>query len=304
MKLLSFRREGQARLGVVRGGSVVDISELRRVPSHGSLMRSLIADGAQGLQELAEALATAKPPEYDPEGLELLPPIPDPERILCLGMNFEDHSAEMGAERAEAPNLFLKLPSCLTGSGSAIVLPRGSQEVDYEGELAVVIGSRCRNVSAEAAMGHVAGYTAINDVSARDFQFRTTQWTAGKICDTFAPMGPYLVTSDELPSIEHLRLVTRLNGEKVQDATLDAMIWSVRSTVAYISEILTLLPGDIIAMGTPAGVGWKRNPPRFLRSGDVVEVSIDGVGTLRNSVEASSTEGGGLFQELAAHGTA
>lgn len=255
------------------------------------------------MQDLAKALATAKCPEYDLLGVELLPPVPDPERILCLGMNFEEHRAEMGAERPEAPNLFLKLRSCLTGSGSTIVLPRGTQNVDYEGELAVVIGSPCRNVSSEAAMGHVAGYSAFNDISARDLQFRTTQWTAGKIGDTFAPMGPYVVTADELPSVEHLRLVTRLNGEKVQDAMLGTMIWPVGPTIAYISEILTLLPGDIIAMGTPAGVGWKRKPPRFLRSGDVVEVSIDGVGMLRNTVEAVTTVGGAQRQGIGRDGT-
>jgi 2-keto-4-pentenoate hydratase/2-oxohepta-3-ene-1,7-dioic acid hydratase in catechol pathway len=194
----------------------------------------------------------------------------------------------MATEAPAAPNLFAKFRSSLVGSGTPIVLPRISEEIDYEGELAVVIGRRCKDVEAQDALAYVGGYMPFNDVSARDLQFRTSQFTAGKAIDTFAPCGPALVTADELADPGALRLVTRVNGDVVQDASTGDMIFGVAETIAFTSSVMTLEPGDILATGTPPGVGYKRTPPRFLRDGDVVEVEIEGLGTLRNPVVAES----------------
>ncbi len=212
------------------------------------------------------------------------PPLPDPDKILCVGFNYPAHAAEMVTEIPTAPNIFAKFRNGLIGSGDRIVLPDASIEIDYEGELAAVIGKQCSRIDASEALDYVVGYTALNDVSARDLQFRTSQWTLGKAIDTFCPMGPVLTLSDEIPDPQALRLITRLNGEVVQESSCAAMIFSVAQTVAIVSSVITLEPGDVISTGTPSGVGWKRDPPRFLRSGDTIEVEISGIGVLRNEV--------------------
>jgi 2-keto-4-pentenoate hydratase/2-oxohepta-3-ene-1,7-dioic acid hydratase in catechol pathway len=218
------------------------------------------------------------------EELILGPPLPDPDKILCLGFNYKAHVSEMVAEAPLAPNVFAKFRNGLIGSGDNIVLPRTSTEIDYEGELAAVIGRRCREVDPSEALDYVAGYTALNDVTARDLQFRTSQWTLGKAIDTFCPMGPALTLSEEIPDPQALELTTRLNGKVVQQTSCAAMVFSVADTVAAISSVITLEPGDVISTGTPEGVGWKHDPPRFLVAGDVIEVEITGIGTLRNQV--------------------
>lgn len=217
--------------------------------------------------------------------VELGPPITDPQKIVCLGLNYRDHAAESGMTPPQAPMFFAKFCNSLVGPRADIVPPRSTQKVDYEAEMAVVIGRRGRHIAEGDALEHVAGVMAFNDVSARDLQLANGLWTGGKAIDTFAPCGPSLVTVDELEgNPQALGLRTRVNGETVQDGTTANMVFGVAATIAFLSQIMTLEVGDIIATGTPAGVGQSRTPPLFLRPGDVVEVELEGVGTLRNTV--------------------
>jgi len=211
------------------------------------------------------------------------PPIPDPDKIICLGLNYKSHAEEAQLKLPEVPMLFAKYRNTLNGPTGPIVLPTISKEVDYEGELAVVIGKRGKDISVGSALEHVAGYMAFHDVSARDIQMRTSQWLSGKTLDTFAPCGPFLVVN-EIKDPQNLNISTRLNGEVVQNSNTKHMIFPVAETIAYISSLVTLEPGDIIATGTPEGVGFKRTPPIFLKDGDVVEVEVEKIGTLRNPV--------------------
>jgi 2-keto-4-pentenoate hydratase/2-oxohepta-3-ene-1,7-dioic acid hydratase in catechol pathway len=215
-----------------------------------------------------------------------LSPIPDPQKIVCLGLNYRDHAAESGAPIPKEPILFSKYPTALIGHGEGIVLPPVSQEVDYEAELVIVIGKQGHNIPADDAMSYVAGYTIGHDVSARDWQLRKDgkQWMAGKTFDTFAPTGPLLVTADEVPDPHALAIRLRLNGKTMQDGNTREMIFSVGFVVSYLSQIFTLLPGDLIFTGTPPGVGMARKPPIYLQNGDVAEVEIEGLGVLRNPV--------------------
>ena len=214
-------------------------------------------------------------------------PVPHPGKILCVARNYRAHADERGQPHPEEPVLFLKASSALIGPGDEIVLPQASREVDYEGELAVVIGDSAREVDVVRALEHVAGYSAANDVSARDFQNTRGQHFIGKSCDSFAPMGPALVTADEVPDPQALELSTTVSGETRQKAHTSEMIFSVAEIIAFASKLMTLEPGDILLTGTPAGVGAAANPPRWLRDGDVVDVQISGIGRLRNYVRAS-----------------
>jgi 2-keto-4-pentenoate hydratase/2-oxohepta-3-ene-1,7-dioic acid hydratase in catechol pathway len=215
-----------------------------------------------------------------------VPPVPDPEKIICIGLNYRDHAGEVAMELPPAPILFPKWPNALIGDGAPIVLPPETSRGDYEGELAVVIGRRVRRVPEAEALGAVAGYMPFNDVSARDLQLQVSQWTAGKAIDSFAPCGPELVTAGEVGDVGALEVRTRLNGETVQSAPTELMIFPVATLIAYVSSLMTLEPGDVIATGTPAGVGFTREPPIALAAGDVVEVEIPGVGLLTNPVVA------------------
>ena len=215
-------------------------------------------------------------------------PIDRPSKIVCVGLNYRDHAEEQGTELPSAPLLFAKWPSSLVGPGEAIVLPRTSTRVDYEAELGVVIGERVKGVSEENALEAVLGYICLNDVSARDFQFGDGQWTRGKSPDTFCPVGPRLVPRDEVPDPQALGIRCLLNGEVMQDSTTANMIFSVAEVIAYASATSTLEPGDLIATGTPAGVGVFRKPPRLLQDGDEVTVEIESVGALTNPVRAES----------------
>ncbi len=218
------------------------------------------------------------------EELTLLSPVPRPGKVLCLGLNYRDHAAESGMLVPEQPVLFSKFSSAVIGPGSAIRIPPGSSQVDYEAELAVVIGRRTRSVSPAEAMQHVLGYTCLNDVSARDFQFRDGQWQRGKSCDTFCPLGPWIVTRDELQDPHRLAIRLRRNGETLQDSNTGQLVFGVPELVAFLAETITLEPGDVIATGTPPGVGFARKPPVFLRPGDRVEVEIEAIGVLANPV--------------------
>jgi 2-keto-4-pentenoate hydratase/2-oxohepta-3-ene-1,7-dioic acid hydratase in catechol pathway len=218
--------------------------------------------------------------------IEFLTPIARPGKIICVGLNYRSHLAEIGEAVPEYPILFLKPETSVIGHGQAIVLPRVSRQVDYEGELAVVIGRRGKYIEESDALSYVAGYTCANDVSANDLEFRTSQWTSGKMLDTFCPLGPVLVTRDEIPDPGALRLRTTLNGKMVQEASTSDMVFSVPFLIRYISSLATLEPGDVILTGTPAGIGCNRKPQVFLQPGDQVSVNIEGIGTLCNPVVA------------------
>jgi 2-keto-4-pentenoate hydratase/2-oxohepta-3-ene-1,7-dioic acid hydratase in catechol pathway len=214
-------------------------------------------------------------------------PVPRPGKILCIGLNYRDHAAEQNVELPKRPLLFSKFATCVQAPGAPIRIPRGSEQTDYEAELAVVIGRRCARVREADAMRHVLGYCNFHDVSARDFQFADGQWQRGKSCDTFAPFGPFVATTDEVPDPHALRIRLRLNGNTMQDSSTAQLVFTIPQLLASISENITLEPGDVIATGTPPGVGFARKPPVWLRPGDVCEVEVDGLGVLRNPVVAA-----------------
>ncbi len=321
MKLVTYS-EGQRaepRLGALVGDDVVDLNRLygdrlrrqgeaRWAPLADALlppaMRPFLDGGEAAMQRAREALAAVSPvlgsgPQREAlaaagvlhprAGVTLHPPVPDPRKIVCLGLNYRDHAEEVGLEMPKAPVLFAKFASCLQAPGAPIVLPAASTQVDYEVELCVVIGRRAKNVRPEAARDHVAGYTIFHDVSARDFQFQTSQWTAGKNFDTFGPCGPALVTADEVGDPHLLDVSLSINGQTMQRSNTRNLIFDVWQTIAYISTVLTLEPGDLIPTGTPGGVGFTRKPQVFLKPGDVVRLEIERLGVLENPVVA---EGG------------
>jgi 2-keto-4-pentenoate hydratase/2-oxohepta-3-ene-1,7-dioic acid hydratase in catechol pathway len=214
-------------------------------------------------------------------------PVPRPGKVICIGLNYRDHAAESNMAIPERPVVFSKFPTAVIAPGEPVVVPSTSQQVDYEAELAVVIGRRAKNVSAANAYDYVLGYTCFNDVSARDFQFADGQWQRGKSCDTFAPMGQTIVTTDEIPDPHKLSIKLILNGKTMQDSNTDQLIFGVPALIEFLSETITLEPGDVIATGTPPGVGFARKPPVFLRPGDEMDVVIEGIGGLGNPVVAA-----------------
>jgi 2-keto-4-pentenoate hydratase/2-oxohepta-3-ene-1,7-dioic acid hydratase in catechol pathway len=239
--------------------------------------------------ELRRAAEVAKQPHavrFPVGSVKLLPPVPDPQKIVCLGLNYSDHAKETNAKLPQDPILFSKYATALIGPEEPIVLPPISNEVDFEAELVIVIGRRGRHLTPEAAMRHVAGYTIGHDVSARDWQLKKDgkQWMVGKTFDTFAPCGPNLVTADEVPDPHALPIRLLLNGQVMQDSNTRQMIFGVGQIVSHLSKIFTIEPGDLVYTGTPPGVGVARKPPVFLKAGDVVEIVIEGLGTLRNPV--------------------
>lgn len=215
-----------------------------------------------------------------------LAPVPRPGKLICIGLNYRDHAAESNMAIPERPVVFSKFATAVIAPGEAVVLPGTSKQVDYEAELAVVIGRRAKSVGANRALEYVLGYTAFNDVSARDFQFADGQWQRGKSCDTFAPMGPTIVTADVIPNPHKLAIKLRLNGRTMQDSNTDNLIFGIPQLISFLSETITLEPGDVIATGTPSGVGFARKPPVFLKDGDQMEVEIEGLGILNSPVEA------------------
>ena len=299
MRLVSFRTEpGTAlRCGIEAGGSIADASAVAALAGlepattvPGWSARAIAALDAEALDRLAQTVRGHASELSDQGALHAAadvaigPPVPDPSKIVCLGLNYRDHAREAGLTPPSAPMFFAKYPNSLIGPVDAIVPPPTTDQVDYEAELAVVIGRRGKQVSADQALQHVFGVMAFNDVSARDLQLANNLWTGGKAIDTFGPCGPALVTLDEVGDISNLGVRTRVNGETVQDGNTADMIFGVAETIVFLSSIMTLEPGDIIATGTPAGVGNARDPKLFLHSGDVVEVEIDRVGQLRNPV--------------------
>ena len=296
MHLVSYRVRGSNgpwRAGVERSRTVVDISrypsfQKKAMGEEQSLsMRTVLDQGQQvltGVLAWASSQLDAGQDALSLDSLELGPPMPDPDKFLCLGVNYLEHAAETNMEVPSVPTIFAKFRNCLVGPAAPILLPSVSKAIDYEGELAVIIGTRCKNVSENDALQYVAGYTVCNDVTARDIQIQTSQWTAGKALDTFAPMGPGIVPASEIADPQALELTTRLNGHVVQHNSTANMVFSVAAAIAFLSSLMTLEPGDIIATGTPSGVGFRRNPPLFMQHGDVVEVEIERIGTIRNPV--------------------
>lgn len=251
---------------------------------------SLISRGGDALVRAADALKGGQ--SVSPETATFLPPITRPEKIVCVGLNYRDHSAESGFEQPAYPTLFGRFNSSLIGHGAPILRPAVSEQLDYEGELVAVVGKRARNVSEAEALDCVAGYSIFNDASIRDYQFKSPQWTAGKNFDDTGAFGPYFVTADALPpGCKGLNLVTRLNGEIVQTAMIDDMVFSVAQIISICSQFMTLEPGDVIVTGTPSGVGLARKPQLWMKDGDVCEVEIDGLGILSNPIRNARVEG-------------
>ncbi|MEO8573332.1 MAG: fumarylacetoacetate hydrolase family protein [Pyrinomonadaceae bacterium] len=236
------------------------------------------------LKFASEAVAGGQLPIVNRDDVTLEAPVPRPSKIICIGLNYLDHVKESGAEIPKSPLIFSKFNTCVTASETSILLPVGSEQVDFEAELAVVIGRRAKNVDLANAMDHVFGYTNFNDVSARDMQFADGQWQRGKSCDTFAPFGEFVATKDEIADPHSLRIQFRLNGDTMQDSNTNQLIFKIPELVEYLSRSITLEPGDVIATGTPPGVGFARKPPVFLKNGDVCEVEVEGLGILINSV--------------------
>lgn len=283
MRLISFEDAGRAGLGIRLGQEVVDLARLDDDMPAG--MPALLAKGPDFLARLADRAANAEG-RRPLQGLTLLPPVPRPGKLICIGLNYALHAKEGGNPIPDYPALFLRGPTSLTAHNQPMVRPRASTKLDYEAELAFVIGRRARHVSEAEALRYVAGYACFNEGSVRDYQRKSSQWTVGKNFDRTGAFGPELVTADEVPPGAHgLRIMTRLNGETMQDSTTADMIFGVARLVAILSEAMTLEPGDVVATGTPSGVGYARTPPRFLAPGDIVEVEIEGIGVLRNTVE-------------------
>ena len=283
MKLVSFSTSSGAGYGVVVGDSVVDLQ--RRLGSRAPTLRDCLA--ASLLAEAA-SLARTERPDFALSEVKLEPVIPNPDKIICVGLNYRDHVAETGRPLTENPALFARFAGSQIGHLEPLVKPKVSEEFDYEGELAVIVGKAGRYISASEALNHVAGYSCYNEGSVRDWQRHTSQFLAGKTFAGTGAFGPWLVTADEIPDPSRLTLETRLNGHSVQHTTTDLLITDVPNLIVYISTILPLLPGDVIVSGTPGGVGLKRKPPLFMKAGDVAEVEISGIGILRNPVVAEA----------------
>jgi acylpyruvate hydrolase len=282
MRFASFRQEGIDGLAVVNdAGSAIGLTALD--PNYPGKLETLIQRGMANLSGAAQALNRGR--TIDLDNVEFLPLLSNPGKIICVGLNYSDHSAESGFKQPDYPTIFSRFNSSLIGHGAPLGRPAKSNQLDYEGELAAVIGTGGKNIPKARALDHVIGYAIFNDASVRDYQFKTPQWTIGKNFDNTGSFGPALVTVDELPTgCKGLRLLTRLNDEIVQSAMIDDMVFDVATLIALVSEVITLSPGDVFVTGTPAGVGLSRKPPLWMKAGDLCEVEIDGIGTLRNPV--------------------
>jgi acylpyruvate hydrolase len=283
MRLAQITLNGRLGIGIEVAGTLRGLMEGQS--GYPGSLDGILAAGDETLRDARRALQNAA--ELSTEGLGFLPPLCSPRKIVCLGLNYVDHAAEGGMGTPDYPTLFARYNSGLIGHDQPLVLPKLSSKFDFEGELVAVIGRRGRNIPQSRALEHVMGYSIFNDGSIRDYQLKTTQWTAGKNFDGTGAFGPLLVTADEVPSgAKGLVLETRLNGQSMQKASTSDMIFDVATTVALLSEFMTLDPGDVLVMGTPAGIGAVRKPPVFMRPGDVCEVEIEGLGLLRNAVVA------------------
>lgn len=280
MRFVTLHREGYTEPALVNDQELIGL----RQAGFPDLL-SVIVGGDDSFDRVARwAYHPPGGERFNPATVKLAPPIPRPPKIICIGLNYRDHAAENNLPVPEVPSVFAKFPTALLGHGRAIVLPKASTQPDYEAELAVVIGRGGRHIAEENWRKHVFGYTIINDVSARDWQNATSQWTMGKAFDTFAPMGPAIVTADEIPDPHNLDITLSLSGTVMQHSNTRNMIFAVPWLIAWLSRVFTLESGDIIATGTPAGVGFARKPPRWLKSGDECRITIQKVGELVNPV--------------------
>lgn len=286
MRLVSYRVDGRPRSGVRIGERVFDLDHLGAADRP---LMALLADGGEALYALARKVGDADDASARAfADLDLLPAVAEPGKIICLGLNYVDHAREGNLPIPEHPVVFLRTTRSLAAAGQAVTVPRLSEQLDYEAELAVVIGRGGRDIAESDALSHVAGYALFNDITVRDYQWRGPQWTIGKNFDGTGILGPEIVTPDELPAGgAGLRIQTRINGETLQDGNTRDMIFDVAATIASLSETMTLDPGDVIATGTPAGVGAARKPPRWLRAGDICEVEIEGLGIQRTVIAAA-----------------
>lgn len=282
MKILSYSLGDRTGLAVHTDGRWLDLApQSATIPNDVAALLAL----ADWRARLTDALRDA--PALDLASVQLLPPVRTGQKILCVGLNYLDHVAESPYKQPTYPTFFLRVASSLIGHEQPLIKPLASDEFDYEGELVAVIGSTARHVSPERALEHVAGYTVFNEGSVRDYQFKAPQWTMGKNFDGTGACGPWFVTADELPAgAKGLQLVTRVNGVVEQKASTDDMLFDVATLISLASEVMTLLPGDMVVTGTPAGVGFGKKPQVYLRAGDVCEVEIERIGTLRNTVQA------------------
>jgi 2-keto-4-pentenoate hydratase/2-oxohepta-3-ene-1,7-dioic acid hydratase in catechol pathway len=268
MRFVTFRRGGELpQAGIMLDGRV------------GALGRDLISAMAGGVGVGAV---------HSLDEIQLLAPIPRPPKLICVGLNYRDHAAETKMEIPKVPTIFNKFPNVIIGPGQPIVLPKAEKRPDYEAEFAFVIGRGGRHIRAANAMNHVFGYTIVNDVSARDHQMATTQWLMGKTFDTFAPMGPWIVSADEIPDPHSLDIWLEIGGERLQSSNTRELIFKIPELIEFISSVVTLEPGDVVITGTPAGVGFARKPPRFLKPGDQVTVHVEKIGSLVNPVIAET----------------
>jgi acylpyruvate hydrolase len=283
MRFTTYFRDHQPRLALVHGEHAIDLNDAQpQVPAD---LRAALSAGVD-LAAAAQAALASDAPRLPLAGLTLAPLVPEPGKTICLGLNYFDHAKEGGRDKPDYPWFFYRGKSSLIGHGAAGVLPQVSERFDYEAELALVIGSKVpRHISQADALAYVFGYTCFNDMSVRDYQKRTPQWTIGKNFDATGAFGPVLVTADELePGATGLRIQSRLNGQVMQDASTTDMIWSVAETISLLSDCMTLEAGDVIVMGTPAGVGQARTPPVWMKAGDTIEIEIERIGTLVNPI--------------------
>jgi len=280
MKFITFEQGGHRHAGVVLDNQIVSL-EGAGFPD----LLSVLQGGAEALKKV-EAFTSSASARISLESAKLCAPIPDPPKILCMGLNYRDHAKEANLEIPKYPVIFAKYPNTVIGSGDHIVLPKNSRKPDYEAEFGFVIGRRARHVKAEDWSSCVFGYMNCHDVSARDYQMSVSQWTMGKNFDTFAPMGPYLVTADDIEDPHNLDITLTLNGETMQSSNTRELIFKIPETVAFLSSVMTLEPGDVVLTGTPAGVGFSRKPPRWLAPGDEAVIRVEGLGELRNTCVA------------------
>lgn len=282
MKLIRFGNPGQEKPGLLLdNGRRIDASGFGQDYDEAFF-------GGDGLERLAAwAAENAETAPVVDDAVRLGPPLTRPSKIVCIGLNYADHAKESGADIPKEPILFFKATSAIVGPNDSLVIPKGSVKTDWEVELAFVIGKKASYVSEENAFDHVAGYVLHNDYSEREWQLeRGGQWVKGKSCDTYAPIGPFIATRDEIPDPQNLKLWLKLNGELIQNSSTQQMIFGIRTLVSYVSQFMTLLPGDVITTGTPPGVGLGFKPPKFLQPGDVVELGVEGLGSSRQVAQA------------------
>lgn len=280
MKLIRFGEAGAEKPGVIINDNYFDVSALVKDYNEEFF-------GGDGLEKLKKDIESADLPQVD-KGVRLGPALARPSKIICVGLNYKDHAAETNAPIPTEPILFFKATSAIVGPNDDLIIPKNSKKTDWEVELGIVVGKKASYVSEENALDHIAGYVLHNDYSEREFQIeRNGQWVKGKSCDTFAPIGPFIATQDEITDVHNLRLWLTVNGKTLQDGNTSNLIFNVPFMISYISQFMTLLPGDVISTGTPAGVGLGQKPePWYLKAGDVVELGIDGLGTSKQTAKA------------------